>query len=151
MRPMPHWMGTEARSFRHMERLARQLELSDEQQTQVRPLLLDYAKEAIRTRADIAMTRLEIRQLLQADQPDLSNVKDMLQNSASKEAQLRFARITTLQDIRKLLTPEQQTVVVQSPPPVVVQPPLHRHLGTIATIRRATTRTSNDALGAGGQ
>jgi hypothetical protein len=42
-------------------------------------------------------------------------------------------------------------VVVQSPPPVVVQPPLHRHLGTIATIQRATTRMSNNALEAGGQ
>jgi Spy/CpxP family protein refolding chaperone len=45
---------------------------------------------------------------LQADQPDLSKVKDMLQNITSKEAQLRFARITTMQDIRKVLTPEQQ-------------------------------------------
>lgn len=41
--------------------------------------------------------------------------------------------------------------VVQSPPPVVVQPPLHRHLGTIATIRGATTHMSNNAREAGGQ
>jgi hypothetical protein len=42
-------------------------------------------------------------------------------------------------------------VVVQSPPPVVVQPPLHRHFGTIATLRRATTPMSSNALEAGGQ
>src|SRR5262245_11931471 len=108
MRQMHHRMGMGETGLRNMERLAQQLELSDEQRTQVQPLLLNYAKEAIRTRADIAVTRLDIRQLLQADQPDLSKVKDMLQNIASKEAQLRFARITTMQDIRKLLTPEQR-------------------------------------------
>jgi Spy/CpxP family protein refolding chaperone len=108
MRPMHHRMGTEARSFRHMERLVQKLGLSDEQRRQVRPLLLNYAKEAIRTRADIAVTRLEIRQVLSANQADLSKVKDMLQNIAAKEAQLRFDRITTMQDIRTLLTPEQQ-------------------------------------------
>jgi Spy/CpxP family protein refolding chaperone len=108
MRPMHHGMGTEARSFRHMERLVQRIGLSDEQRTQVRPLLLNYAKEAIRTRADIAVTRLEIRQQLSGSQPDLSKVKDMLQDIATREAQLRFDGITTLQDIRKLLTPEQQ-------------------------------------------
>jgi len=101
-------MGIGATGIRHIERLVQQLGLSDEQRTQVRPLLLNYAKEAIRTRADIAVTRLEIRQQLSANQPDLSKVKDMLQNIADKEAQLRFDRITTMQDIRKLLTPEQQ-------------------------------------------
>jgi Spy/CpxP family protein refolding chaperone len=108
MRPMHHGMGRGATEFRHMERLVQRLGLSDEQQRQVQPLLLNYAKEAIQDRADIAVTRLEIRQQLSADQPDLSQVKDMLQNIANKEAQLRFAHITTMQDIRKLLTPEQQ-------------------------------------------
>jgi Spy/CpxP family protein refolding chaperone len=91
-----------------MERLAQQLGLSDDQRTQVQSLQLNYAKEAVRTRADMAVTRIEIRQLLSADQPDLSRVKDKLQQIASKEAQLRFAHITMMQDIRKLLTPEQQ-------------------------------------------
>ena len=108
MRPMHHRMGRGATELRHMERLVQQLGLNDEQQRQVRPLLLNYAKEAIRDRADIAVTRLEIRQQLSVNQPDLSQVKDMLQNIANKEAQLRFARITTMQDIRKLLTPAQQ-------------------------------------------
>jgi Spy/CpxP family protein refolding chaperone len=108
MRPTHHRMGSGAAELRHMERLVQQLGLSDEQRTQVRPLLLNYAKEAIRTRADIAVTRLEIHQQLSANQPDLSKVKDMLQNIASEQAQLRFDRITTMQDIRKLLTPEQQ-------------------------------------------
>jgi Spy/CpxP family protein refolding chaperone len=108
MRPMPHRMGKEARGLRHVERLAQQLGLSDEQRRQIEPLLLHYAKEAIRTRAEIAVARLEVRQLLSENQPDLSKVKDTLQDIANQETQLRFDRITTMQDIRKLLTPEQQ-------------------------------------------
>jgi Spy/CpxP family protein refolding chaperone len=103
-----HRMGREAAELSHMERLVQHLGLSDEQRRQVRPLLLNYAKEAIRDRADIAETRLEIRQQLSVNQPDLSKVKDMLQNIANKKAQLRFARITMMQDIGKFLTPEQQ-------------------------------------------
>jgi Spy/CpxP family protein refolding chaperone len=56
----------------------------------------------------MAVAHVEVRQLLNADQLDLSQVKDKLQQIASKEAQLRFAHITMMQDIRKLLTPEQQ-------------------------------------------
>jgi Spy/CpxP family protein refolding chaperone len=114
MRPMHHRMGHGRRigigatGLRHMERLAQQLELSDDQRRQVQSLQLNYAKEAIRTRADMAVARVEVRQLLNADQPDLSQVKDKLQQIACKEAQLRFAHITMMQDIRKLLTPEQQ-------------------------------------------
>jgi Spy/CpxP family protein refolding chaperone len=108
MRPMHNRMGVGATGLRHMERLAQQLGLSDDQWRQVRSLQLNYAKEAIRTRADMAVARVEVRQLLNADQPDLSQVKDKLQQIASKDAQLRFAHITMMQDIRKLLTPEQQ-------------------------------------------
>lgn len=108
MRPMHHRMGIGATGLRHMERLAQQLGLSDDQRRQVQSLQLNYAKEAIRTRADMAVAHVEVRQLLSADQPDLSQVKDKLQQIASKEAQLRFAHITMMQDIRKLLTPEQQ-------------------------------------------
>jgi Spy/CpxP family protein refolding chaperone len=114
MRPRHHrmahgrWMGIGATGLRHMERLAQQLGLSDDQRTQVQSLQLNYAKEAIRTRADMAEAHVEVRQLLNADQPDLSQVKDKLQQIASKEAQLRFAHITMIQNIRKLLTPEQQ-------------------------------------------
>jgi hypothetical protein len=81
---------------------------SDEQQRQVRPLLLHSAKEAIRDRADLAVTRLDIRQQVSAHQPDLSHVNDRLQNIAVQEAQRLCARLTTMQDIRHLLTPAQQ-------------------------------------------
>ena len=103
-----HRMGIGATGLRHMERLAQQLGFSDDQRRQVLSLQLNYAKEAIQTRADMTVAHLEVRQLLDADQPDLSQVKDKLQQIASKEAQLRFALITMMQDIRKLLTPEQQ-------------------------------------------
>jgi Spy/CpxP family protein refolding chaperone len=93
---------------RHIERLAQQLGLSDDQRAQAQPLLRNHAKEVIRLKADIDTTALDVRQLLDADPVDLAKVKPLLQTIAAKEADLRLAHITAMQDIRKLLTPEQQ-------------------------------------------
>jgi Spy/CpxP family protein refolding chaperone len=103
-----HWMDMGARMSRHLERLAQQLNLSDAQRTQIQTLQLSYAREAIRARADLAVMHLDLRQLLQADQPDLTKVNDMLQQMANREMALRLARITMRQDIRTVLTPAQR-------------------------------------------
>ena len=93
---------------RHMERLAQQLELTDEQQAQIRALLRNHAKEAIRLRADIGVLAVDVRQLLDTDPVDLPKVKQLFQSMAVKEADLRVAHITLMQEINKLLTPDQQ-------------------------------------------
>jgi hypothetical protein len=46
--------------------------------------------------------------LLEADPVDLAKVKQLFQAIATKEADLRLAHVTAMQDIRKLLSPEQQ-------------------------------------------
>ena len=93
---------------RHMERLAQQLELTNEQQAQIRALLRNHAKEAIRLRADIGVLAVDIRQLLDTDPVDLPKVKQLFQSMAVKEADLRVAHVTLMQEIHKLLTPDQQ-------------------------------------------
>jgi Spy/CpxP family protein refolding chaperone len=93
---------------RHMERLAQQLELTDEQQTQIRALRRNHAKEAIRLKADIGVLAVDVRQLLDTDPVDLPKVKQLFQSMAAKEADLRVAHVTLTQEINKLLTPDQQ-------------------------------------------
>jgi Spy/CpxP family protein refolding chaperone len=93
---------------RHMERLAQQLELTDDQQTQVRMLMRTHAKEAIRLRADIGMLGIDIQQVLETDPVDLPKAKQLFQSMAMKEADLRLAHLTLMQEVAKLLTPEQQ-------------------------------------------
>jgi Spy/CpxP family protein refolding chaperone len=92
----------------HIERLAQQLELTPEQRTQMWAVLGQHAKEAIRLKADLSIVGLDLRQLQEADPVDLLQVKQLLQTMAGKEADLRLLHITAMQDMSKLLTPEQR-------------------------------------------
>ena len=109
MRPMRGMMGHGGMMLqRHLEWLSRQLKLSDEQRAQVQTLLRSHAKDVIRLRAEIDTMTLDVPPLLEANPVDLAKVKQLFQAIAAKEADLRLAHVTAMQDIRKLLTPEQQ-------------------------------------------
>ena len=92
----------------HLERLARHLELTAEQRTQMWTVLGNQAKEAIRLQADVETLAIDLRQLLEADPVDLARVKPLLQSMAGKEADLRLLHITAMQEMSKMLTPEQR-------------------------------------------
>jgi len=83
---------------RHMARLAQQLELTDEQQAQVRMLLRNHAKEAIRLRADIGVMAVDLQHVLDTDPVDLPKAKQFFQSMAMKEADLRLAHIALMQE-----------------------------------------------------
>jgi Spy/CpxP family protein refolding chaperone len=109
MQPMRGMMGHGGMMMqRHLEWLSQQLKLSDEQRTQVQTLLRNHAKEVIRLKAEIDMMTLDVPPLLEANPVDLAKVKQLFQAIATKEADLRLAHVTAMQDIRQLLTPEQQ-------------------------------------------
>ena len=109
MRPMRGMMGHGGRNLQqHVEWLSQQLKLSDEQRAQVQTLLRSHAKDVIRLRAEIDTMTLDVPPLLEANPVDLAKVKQLFQAIAVKEADLRLAHVTAMQDIRKLLTPEQQ-------------------------------------------
>jgi Spy/CpxP family protein refolding chaperone len=91
-----------------LARLTQQLTLSDEQRAQVQTLLRTHAKDVIRLKAEIQTMALDVLPLLEADPTDFATVKQLVQTIAAKKADLRLAQITEMQDIRKLLTPEQQ-------------------------------------------
>ena len=109
MQPMRGMMGHGGMMLqRHLEWLSQQLKLSDEQRTQVQTLLRNHAKDVIRLRAEIDTMRLDVPPLLEANPVDLAQVKQLFQAIAAKEVDLRLAHVSAMQDIRKLLTPEQQ-------------------------------------------
>ena len=109
MQPMRGMMGHGGMMLQqHLEWLSQQLNLSDEQRAQVQTLLRSHAKEVIRLRAEIDTMALDVPPLLEANPVDLAKVKQVFQAIAAKEADLRLAHVTAMQDIRKLLNPEQQ-------------------------------------------
>ena len=101
-------MGHSGMIQHHLDRLAQQLELTEEQRTQMWTLLSTPAKEAIRLKADIETLAIDLRQLLEAEPVDLPKVKQVLQAMAGKEADLHLVHITAMQEIGKALTPEQR-------------------------------------------
>jgi Spy/CpxP family protein refolding chaperone len=110
---MGHGMRLSHRDMmRHMHHqlghLTQQLDLSEEQQTKAQALMRSRAKEAIRLQADIDTAAVDLQQLLEAQPVDMAAVKTTLQTIAGKKADLRFLHITAMQDIRALLTPEQE-------------------------------------------
>ena len=109
MQPMRGMMGHGGMMLQqHLEWLSQQLKLNDEQRAQVQTLLRNHAKEVIRLRAEIDTMALDVPLLLEANPVDLAKVKQLFQAIAAKEADLRLAHVTAMQDIRKLLNPEQQ-------------------------------------------
>ena len=92
----------------HLERLARHLELTAEQRTQMWTVLGNQAKEVIRLQADVETLAIDLRQLLEADPVDLTRMKPLLQSMAGKEADLRLLHITAMHIMSKMLTPEQR-------------------------------------------
>lgn len=107
-RPPEHGADRAARFDARLQERLQQLDLNESQQSTVQTLERTHAKEAIRLRAELATMRVDLRQLLRTDPVDLSRVKPALQAIAAKEADLRLAHITLMQDIRQVLTPEQQ-------------------------------------------
>ena len=101
-------MGHGHMLLRQLDRLAAQLHLTEEQQTQMRSLARDHMKEAIRAKADIAAQRVDLIALLDTESVDLPKVKETLQSLASQQADLVFTHVTLMDEINKLLTPEQQ-------------------------------------------
>jgi Spy/CpxP family protein refolding chaperone len=102
-------MGHEGmRLQQHLARLTQQLKLTDEQRTQVRTIMRNHAKDVIRLKAEIATMTLDVQPLLEADPVDLAKVKQQFLTIAAKEVDLHVAHVTAMQDIRKVLTPEQQ-------------------------------------------
>ena len=108
MMGMGGMMGPGSMIGHHMERLAQQLELTAQQQAQVRTLLRNHAKEAMRLRAEIGMLAVDVQQLLDTDAVDLPKAKQLFQSIAMQEADLRLAHVTLMQEVTKLLTQEQQ-------------------------------------------
>src|SRR5262245_39699360 len=108
----PQWHGMRGnrgmRLQHYLARLTQQLNLSDVQRAQVQTLLRTHARDVIRLRAEIDTMALDVPPLLETEPVDLAKVKQLVQNIAAKRVDLQMAHITLVQDIRKLLTPEQQ-------------------------------------------
>jgi Spy/CpxP family protein refolding chaperone len=84
------------------------LDLNEQQKSEIRDIRNVTMKETIRTRADIQVARIELRELLQKDNVDMDAVGGKLKQIASLQTELRLLHIKAMQEIKSKLTVEQR-------------------------------------------
>jgi Spy/CpxP family protein refolding chaperone len=96
--------------------LEAELGLSAEQAAQMRNLRAEGRKQAIRHRADVAIARLELEELMDARTVDEKAVAAKVKAISDLEAAALKARTDERLAMRRLLTPEQQEKLKQLGP-----------------------------------
>lgn len=84
-----------------------QLALSADQERSLRELRGGFEKESIKRTAEIDVAELELKGLLEADKVDIAKVEALAKKIAMLRADLRVARIKTIEAGKAQLTPEQ--------------------------------------------
>lgn len=92
----------------HIAGMAAALDLSEEQQTELKELHTAYKKDMIRKKADREIAEIDFQELIEQDDPDLDAVEESLREIADLEAQTKYAWVKLLVDSKSLLTAEQK-------------------------------------------
>ncbi len=70
--------------------------------------MVEVQKSALKTRADLGVRRIELRELMRADQPDREAVMKKVEEISDLRGQMMMQRIDSLLAAKSVLTPEQQ-------------------------------------------
>ncbi len=73
--------------------MMQKLNLSEEQQAQIRKLHVDFQKKQIQNQAKIKLARLDLSQMLQADKPDRPAIEKTIRDISSLETDTKLARV----------------------------------------------------------
>ena len=85
-----------------------ELGLSAAQAQSLERLRTDFQKEAIRAEADLRVAEMDLRQLLAAEPVDMSAVEGKIRTVEKRRADLRLARVRTIERGRAVLSADQR-------------------------------------------
>ena len=85
-----------------------ELELTPDQVTRLEGLRNDFARDAIRRGAEVRIAELDLGTLLEQDPPDMAKVEAKVREVAQLRADLRIARLRTIEQGKAVLTAEQK-------------------------------------------
>jgi Spy/CpxP family protein refolding chaperone len=109
-------LAEDGRPVRARRGLVRELNLSEQQSGELARLRSAGRKDAIRRRADVAIARQELRELLTAPQLDEKAVSAQVKKLSALQAERTQARAEGLLAMRRILTPEQLETLASLPP-----------------------------------
>lgn len=104
--PMPG--GTERPLITIMLQYRNDLGLTPEQVSRLEALRSDFAREAIRRGAEIRIAELDLASLLEQDPVDMAKVEAKIREAAQLRADLRVARLRTIEQGKTVLTADQK-------------------------------------------
>ncbi len=88
--------------------MADELKLTAEQRRKLRDIRDDLARRVIKTRADLAVARLDLARGLRSELPDRSQIEGQIDALATLQASLMKSAASARLEARKVLTPEQR-------------------------------------------
>ncbi len=91
-----------------IEMLADELKLTEQQLSQIKEQRFAREKNAIQTRSKIQLAELELRNLMQGDNPDENQGKGKIEEIGKLKTELRLNRVQGRLAVQKILTPEQK-------------------------------------------
>jgi len=98
----------DARSYQNNEpRGMFNLDLSEEQLTEIRQMMLDFQKETLEIRNQMQMKQLELKELMLASPADMDQVRVKMEEIAQLQVELRMKAFERQDKVKELLTPEQ--------------------------------------------
>ena len=86
------------------------LQLNDQQKKQIEQMRIDMEKRLVGVRAQAQMARLDMRQLLNAENPDKAAIEKKMGELAQVRVQAATIRLNQWFEVNKILTADQQKV-----------------------------------------
>ena len=96
------------RGFLHSERMKAALGLTDEQAEKLHQIFFNARKANIKTRADLEIKRMELRELMRAETTDRDAALKKVQEISALREQMMRQHVETMLAAKTVLTPEQQ-------------------------------------------
>jgi Spy/CpxP family protein refolding chaperone len=97
----------------HLARVLDGLNLDEQQKKATGEIRSSIKKDTIRKMADISIARLELRDLLLQDPPDMKAVETKVKQIGSLRTEMHLSHIKALEMIKAKLTPEQRKKIVE--------------------------------------
>ena len=101
-------MGFGHHRFDPVQRMMRHIDVSDEQEAQIRAIVEEGRAEATEQRAALREARQALRDLATGSDYDADRVRELAEQQAQIRADMTVARVDTMHRVYQVLTPEQQ-------------------------------------------
>ena len=104
-------MGPRLLAFLENDRVKTELGLTDDQTSRLRQIIVEAQKSSVKTGADMAVRGIELRELMQVEQPDRAAIMKKVQELSDLRGQMMKQHVESLLAAKTVLTPEQQKKV----------------------------------------